>query len=108
MEGGGADPAVACTLGPDAGRAQLDEWAKLRRLHQRTETTTGGVRLWFDPAAGVALREVAATEAMCCGFLRLEVVDETDRVRLEITSTLPAARPVIAQLASAAGGDAAP
>jgi hypothetical protein len=64
------------------------------------------VRLWFDSAAAAAVREVAATEARCCGFLRLEVVDEASRVRLEITSALPDAQPVIAQLASAASGDA--
>ena len=104
VEHGGADPVVACTLGPDAGRAQLDAWATLRPRHRRTEPTTGGVRLWFDPAAAVPLRAVAATEATCCAFLRLEVVDETDRVRIEITSALPDARPVIALLTAAASG----
>jgi hypothetical protein len=104
MERPGADPAVACTLGPGAGRAQLDEWAKLRRLHQRTEATNGGVRLWFDSAAEVAVREVAATEAACCGFLRLEVVRDANLVRLEITSELTDAQPVITRLASEAGG----
>jgi hypothetical protein len=97
---------VVCTLGPDAGRAQLAEWAKLRRMHQRTETTTGGVRLWFDSAAESAVREVVAREAACCEFLRFEVVGDPTLVRLEITSDLSTAQPVIARLASEASGDA--
>jgi len=106
MERPEADPVVGCTLGPDAGRAQLDEWAKLRPRHQRTAATSDGVRLWFDSAAESAVRKVAATEAACCGFLRLEVVRDADRVRLEITSELTAAQPVITRLASEASGSA--
>lgn len=97
---------MACTLGTDDARAQLDEWANLRERFRRSEAITDGVRLWFDPAATVSLRAVAAKEAACCGFLRLGVVADGALVRLEVTSDHADARPVIALLATHASGHA--
>jgi hypothetical protein len=104
VEAEGGDEVVACTLGPADARAQLDEWANLRELFRQAEPTSGGVRLWFDSVAEMALRTVAAKEAACCGFLRFGIVGEGDLVRLEITSESADAQPVIALLAALAAG----
>jgi hypothetical protein len=98
------EPALACTLGPEDARAQLDEWANLRQLWRRTEARADGMQLWFDSTAEVPLRAVAAKEAACCGFLSLGVVGDGDLVRLEITSDHADAPPVIALLAAQVSG----
>jgi transcriptional accessory protein Tex/SPT6 len=45
---------------------------------------------------------VAAKEAACCSFLRLEVGAEDGLIRLDITSVHPEAAPVIELLAQQA------
>lgn len=100
------DPLVVCSLDVTAARAQLDRWAAVRSRHQGTETVPGGVRLWFAADAAAEVRAAAATEAQCCAFLHLVVVEDADRVRLEITSEVPDAQPVIELLAETASGDA--
>jgi hypothetical protein len=101
-------PPVACTLGPDDASAQLQEWADLRRHFRIAEPTAQGVHLWFDAAAGVPLRAVAAKEAACCAFLQFAIVDESGSMRLDVTSDQPAARPVIALLAALVSGQDQP
>lgn len=101
------DQPIACTLDAEGMTAQLDEWAALRKQFQRMETTDHGARLWFEPAAATALTEVAAKEAACCTFLRLDVVQGDDNVRLAITSDHPDAQPVIAMLAAVVGAQPA-
>jgi hypothetical protein len=100
------EPELACTLGSEDARAQLDEWANLRQLWRKTDAKPNGMRLWFDSNAAVALRAVAAREAACCGFLALEVSGDGALVRLEITSDHADAPPVIALLAEQASGQA--
>jgi hypothetical protein len=99
-----AEPELACTLGSEDARAQLDEWANLRQLWRKADAKQNGMRLWFDSTAEVPLRAVAAKEAACCGFLSLEVSGDGDLVRLEITSDHADAPPVIALLAEQASG----
>jgi hypothetical protein len=100
------EPKLACTLGPEDARAQLDDWANLRQLWRKTGAKANGMRLWFDSSAEVPLRAVAAKEAVCCAFLSLEVVGDGDLVRLEIISDHADAPPVIALLAEQATGQA--
>ena len=95
---------IACTLDAAGAQAQLDEWARLRPLCRRTDTTADGATLWFDHQADAALRAVAAKEAACCSFLRLEVRPDADLLRLDITSEQHEALPVIQLLARQAGG----
>ncbi len=106
MDGSVPGTPVVCSLDATAARAQLDRWAAVRSLHQGTETVPGGVRLWFAADAADEVRAVAATEAVCCAFLHLAVVEDAAGVRLEITSEVPDAQPVIELLAETAGGDA--
>ncbi|HSO96546.1 MAG TPA: hypothetical protein VLV81_10940 [Acidimicrobiia bacterium] len=106
MDGSVPAMPVVCSLDAVGGRAQLDRWAALRTLHQGTEPVPNGVRLWFAAAAADAVRAAAVTEAACCAFLRLSAVEDTGRVRLDITSEIPGARPVIDLLAATASGDA--
>jgi hypothetical protein len=101
-----AEAELACTLGPEGSRAQLDEWARLRPLWRKTASEPNGMRLWFDSTAEVPLRTVAAKEGTCCGFLSLGVAQDGDLVRLEITSDHADASPVIALLAELASGQA--
>ena len=98
---------IACTLDAAGARAQLDEWTALRPLCRRTDVTAAGATLWFDPEADDAVRTVAAKEAACCGFLRLEVRGDAGLVRLDITSDRPEALPVIDLLARQTAGRAA-
>lgn len=95
---------LACTLGPEGSRAQLDEWARLRPLWRKTVSQANGMRLWFDSAAEIPLRTVAAREAACCDFLTLVVAPDEALVRLEITSEHEDAVPVIALVAEQASG----
>jgi hypothetical protein len=98
---------IACTLDAAGAQSQLDEWGALRPHCRRTEATVTGTSLWYEPEADAPLRAVAAKEADCCGFLRLEVRPDAGLVRLDITSDRAEARPVIELLARAAGGRAA-
>jgi hypothetical protein len=106
MDGSVPDPPVVCSLDAAAARAQLARWAEVRSRHQGTETVPGGVRLWFAMDAADEVRAAARTEAACCAFLHLAVVEDAGRVRLEITSGVPGAEPVIEMLAETAGGAA--
>lgn len=107
MEQSRPTPPIACTLDAAGMDAQLDKWASLRRSYVRHETTASGITLWFDPSVEAALRAVAAKEAACCSFLRLEMHTELhaagDSLRLEITSDQTQALPVIELLAKQAG-----
>jgi hypothetical protein len=104
VEAARTEPELACTLGPEDARAQLDEWANLRQLWRKTDAKPNGMQLWFDSTAEVPLRAVAAKEAACCSFLSLEVSGDGDLVRLEITSDHADAPVVIALLAEQASG----
>jgi hypothetical protein len=95
---------VVCTAGPDRARTQLAGWARLRESFQRAEPTPDGARLWFDASAAAPLRTVADQEAACCAFLRLAVVSDGDRVRLDIGSAHADAQPLIAVLVAEASG----
>jgi hypothetical protein len=77
---------LACTLDADAAAEQVAEWARLGGALLRSERTAAGARLWFEPGVERALREVAAREAACCRFLRLDVHATHDVIRLDITS----------------------
>lgn len=93
---------VACSLGGDEAEARVQRWRAIREEHlQRTQVILGGIRMWFAAAAAEAIEDLAASEASCCGFLRLAVRREDDAVVLEITGHADAG-PLIRVLA---GGD---
>jgi hypothetical protein len=96
--------AIACTLDAAEVQTRIDEWTSLASDFRRHATTSSGATLWFDPTAEGTLRSLAAKEAACCAFLRLDVHPEDRAVRLDITSAQPEARPVIDLLARQASG----
>jgi hypothetical protein len=90
---------VACELeGPEA-QARLGEWERLRETAGLgTELIPGGARLWLRGDAVVAAGDLARREALCCGFLDIELVSAGDRWRLDVTSLVPEGSEVGASL----------
>jgi hypothetical protein len=99
-----APPPIACTLDAAGAERQRGEWAALRTWWLRTEEVDGRARVWFGPEAEPALRAVAAKEAACCAFLRLEVEADAGLMRLELSSPEAEARPVIEALVRESSG----
>lgn len=91
---------VACELDRVEGGARVTEWGQLRARHGLgAEAIQGGARMWLAVAAREAAEDLVGREAACCGFLDLELVDDGDRLRLEITSPASDAAATIASLA---------
>lgn len=90
---------VACEL--DAGDAGLrqSEWRDLAaRSLGPAEAVPGGARIWFDAAAADDIADLVRKEARCCGFLDFDLAPDGNGMRLEITSPVPDAHPVIEAL----------
>jgi hypothetical protein len=86
---------ISCSLTADGARAQLREWASLGDALRAAEAAADGIVLWFEPEVEAELRDLAQREAACCSFLDLTVAAHGRRLRLEISSPAPSARPVI-------------
>ena len=81
------DPAIACSLGADDFK-QRSAWirelaGKHLRHSQRTPLT---LDLTYAPEAAPQVREMVAKEQTCCSFLRFDLREEPDAVRLTITA----------------------
>jgi hypothetical protein len=61
--------------------ARLNVWA-LR--HRRRDGST--LHLTYDPSAAAELRQLIRREQACCGFLRFEMEEAADVIRLTITA----------------------
>lgn len=92
---------VACELQTaEEMQARAAAWQRLREEDGLgSDSLPGGARLWLRPTAWDAAANLAQREAACCGFLDFDLVIEDTRVRLDITSPVPEAQPVIACLA---------
>lgn len=102
-------PPIACTLDAAEVQTRVDEWTSLAGKFRHQETTSSGATLWFEPDAEGTVRSLAAKEAACCGFLRLDVHAQDRAVRLDIASDQPEARFVIDLLArQVSGGEETP
>src|SRR5687768_2778661 len=94
---------ITCNLvGADVDK-QLGAWGDLGRSLRRSASIEQGISLWFDAAVEPTLRDVAAKEKDCCSFLDLTVVTESAAVRLDVTSGVAEARPVIDALGELVG-----
>lgn len=94
---------ITCSLvGADAD-VQLGAWGALGPALQRSTAIDGGLGLWFDSSVEPTLRDLAAKEKECCPFLDLAVTAEGASVRLDITSQVAEARPVIDALGELVG-----
>jgi hypothetical protein len=93
---------VACDLGePDAASPtgewtrRTEEWADVKAGAIGTDLIPGGVRIWLPAELADVARDLARREAMCCGFLDIEVAGAAGRVRLDITTAARAVAPLI-------------
>jgi hypothetical protein len=78
---------IACTLQPGSYRERLAWIAALARDGLR-EVSRGDLRLELRYAPDVTawVREMVGKEQECCGFLRFELTETADDVRLTITA----------------------
>lgn len=93
---------VACELGAPGTASPTEEWT--RRTQEwadvkagaiGTDLIPGGVRVWLLAGSADMARDLARREAMCCGFLDIEVAEAGGRVRLDITTAAQAVAPLI-------------
>lgn len=96
---------IACSLSADGAQRQLREWDELRREALRVEPVTDGVAMTFPAALDVRVRDLAAREATCCSFLDISVEGDGTELTVTIVSPHAQARPIVAALAGAVGGD---
>ena len=90
---------VMCTLTTADAARQAMEWNETRGHAREVSEVERGVRMRFPVDLADVIRDLAAREATCCGFLRLTTTVDDDELVLEITSDNPDGRPVIAMLA---------
>lgn len=101
---------VACTLGPDDGRARMRRWKSLADLAHPVAHRAGGVlRVVYDDLPGVAgeLRALAAAERECCSWGDWRVHAEGGGQVLEVEAG-PGAEDALAALAGLFGTPAGP
>jgi hypothetical protein len=77
---------IACTLPLAEQQARGEDLRELSAEATSWEATATGVILRFEATPGMdaRLRQVAAAEAQCCPFLRLDVTCEGGRVVLAV------------------------
>src|SRR5579863_3433436 len=96
---------LACELsGAEVGE-RGNEWRSLRMNYGTgSDRIPGGARIWLDRAGEAIAADLARREAECCAFLDIELASEGDRLRLDITSPVNEAQPVIDALAGTGPG----
>jgi hypothetical protein len=91
---------VACGLEAVEAGTRATEWRRLREeAGQGSDWIPGGARLWLQPESQAVAEDLAEREAICCGFLDIDLASDGDRLRLDLTSLAPDAAPVIACIA---------
>lgn len=86
-----AEPPIACTLGPDALRGQVEDWQALLSHVVNRSVLGAGVRVEFDAAVPVdELMRLVAAEQSCCQFLRFAITVDTRGIGLEVQSSTDA------------------
>jgi DNA-binding transcriptional MerR regulator len=79
------DVPIACTLGPDALRGQVEDWQALLGWAERRAALEDGIRVELGGGAPVQeLMRLVAAEQDCCQFLRFAVTVDTRGVGLEV------------------------
>jgi len=100
-----SDLPIACTLPPGELReraASID--ALLRDALVGRAAIAGGLRLRFagDAESEQRVRELAAAEARCCGFLEFEIARDEHEVVLDVTGAPDGLPAIEAMFAGAA------
>jgi len=91
---------VSCSLDARSAVDRLAAWAALCEDAER-EDLADGVRLWLAPSLYRAAIELADRESRCCPFLDVELALEHGRLRLDITSSVREAGPVVTSIIGA-------
>ncbi len=91
-------PPVVCTLTTKAAAAQALEWTDLHPHVSSSERLPDGVLMRLPLARQDAILDLVERERSCCAFLDIETSVEGNELVVQITSTNPDARPVIAML----------
>ena len=89
---------LVCTLPIVDMADQLADWGRLRDSAVEAVALHNGAALLFPSDMETTVYELAASEAECCAFLRIDVAIVGDMVRLEITTDEPGGEQVIAAL----------
>ncbi len=95
---------IACSLTTSEAAIQALEWSDLGTRLLRSDRLDHGVSLTFPVDMAESVKDLAAREAECCGFLSIATSLDGQTVRLEITSDNPDHQPVIDVLARMIGG----
>jgi hypothetical protein len=86
-----ASPPLACTLQPGAYVQRHDLITALNhnylRTYQREDLT---LVMTYDPAAVSQVRDLVHREQECCRFLRFDLEESSDEIRLSIRAPLEA------------------
>jgi hypothetical protein len=95
---------IACTLAAADIRKRLGFIADLNRAALRATRQSGlTLELDYDPSAADRVRDLVRLEESCCAFLRFEMQDRSDVVRLRVIAppeAAVAAEAMFAQLSS--------
>jgi hypothetical protein len=103
------DQPIVCSLSVGAYAERLE---LIRRVGStallRVDRRADRVELHFRPGDEIArhLREIRDAEAQCCGFLRLELTEQSDATVLSIASANPDGAFMIDELADAFAANA--
>ena len=82
-----AEVPIACTLSPSEYRSRLADIAALSREALRHVERRGlTLELRYAPEAAARVHELVERERTCCPFLRFEVHEDADEVRLVVTA----------------------
>ncbi len=80
-------PAIACSLGAGDFRERSAWIHDLARNHlRRSQRTPLALHLTYAPHAAPQVRELVEKEQACCSFLRFDLREEPDAIRLTITA----------------------
>jgi hypothetical protein len=81
-------PLVACSLNAGDQRARLEAWRSLLSSASSRAEMPEGMCYVFRPPSEFAqrVRDLAAAEHDCCKFLDFEIVEQSDELRLTVTS----------------------
>jgi len=82
-----AELPIACTLGPDDGRARLDRWRRLSESAlPAARLSEGELVIRYVPRPGVLLelQSLAVAEQTCCSFVTWKVSCEGDQPVLRV------------------------
>ncbi len=104
------DVPVACTLGPDDGRARLRRWQRLNESSTPSARIVAGtLQVRYQPGPGVLeeLTDLAAAEQTCCSFVSWSVISSDGQPVLQVSA--PAEAPdAVAPIAAMFGAAQAP